>query len=270
MGAVHLSVADLGRSIEYYDRAVGLSVQLRTDGRASLGSKEHELLVLVEDPGARPSRGYTGLCHFALLVRERRDLARWLTHAARDRVPLVGLSDHFVSEAIYLADPDGHGIEIYWDRPREVWEGQVGERMTTLPLNVESLLAELDDPATEPFDRLPDGTVMGHVHLKVAAIPDTITFYRDVIGFALMAQLGDQASFLSAGGYHHHLGTNTWESRGAQAPPPGTASLRRATIVVADGDELDRVTRRLGESEHEWRVEVTAWPRPTCRETRSS
>ena len=102
--------------------------------------------MLVEEAGARPAYGHTGLYHFALLLPERVDLARWLAHAGRDGVPLVGLSDHFVSEAIYLSDPDGHGIEIYWDRPREVWEGQVFERMTTLPLDVGSLLAELPEP----------------------------------------------------------------------------------------------------------------------------
>lgn len=97
--------------------------------------------------------------------------------------PLVGLSDHFVSEGLYLSDPDGHGIELYWDRPREVWEGQVAARMTTLPLDVDSLLGELDDPRSAPFDGLPAGTVMGHVHLKVADIADTVTFYRDALGF---------------------------------------------------------------------------------------
>ncbi len=148
--------------------------------------------MLVEEPGAHARRTATPASTTSRCsLPERADLARWLAHAGRDRVPLVGLSDHFVSEAIYLSDPDGHGIEIYWDRPREVWEGQVGERMTTLPLDVESLLGELDDPAAEPFDGLPAGTVMGHVHLKVAAIPETVAFYRDVLGFDLMAQLGD-------------------------------------------------------------------------------
>ena len=192
------------------------------------------LLVLVEEAGARPAFGHTGLYHFALLVPRRADLARWLAHAARDRVPLVGLSDHFVSEALYLSDPDGHGIEIYWDRPREVWEGQVAARMTTLPLDVDDLLGELDDPGAGQFDGLPDDTVMGHVHLKVAAIPETVAFYRDLLGFGLMAQLGEQAAFLGAGGYHHHIGANTWESAGAAPPPPGTAALRHATIVLPD------------------------------------
>ncbi len=197
--------------------------------------------MLVEVAGARPAYGHTGLYHFALLLPERADLARWLAHAGRDNVPLVGLSDHFVSEAIYLSDPDGHGIEIYWDRPREVWEGQVFERMTTLPLDVGSLMAELPDPESEPFERLPDGTVMGHVHLKVASIPDTVAFYRDVLGFELMAQLGEQAAFLAAGGYHHHIGANTWESAGAPPPPEGSAALRHVTIVLPDAAERDRV-----------------------------
>jgi catechol 2,3-dioxygenase len=173
------------------------------------------------------------------------DLARWLAHAGRDGVRLVGMSDHFVSEALYLSDPDGHGIEIYWDRPREVWEGRVGTRLTTAPLDVRSVLGELAEPGSEPFHGLPAGTVMGHVHLKVAAIPETIGFYRDTFGFDLMAQLGTQAAFLAAGGYHHHLGANTWESAGAPPPPAGTAALRWATIVLADVAERDSVLDRL-------------------------
>jgi catechol 2,3-dioxygenase len=209
---------------------------------------DRELLSLVEEPGARPATGHTGLYHFALLLQSRIDLARWLAHAARDRVPLVGLSDHFVSEALYLSDPDEHGIEIYWDRPREVWEGQVAARMTTLPLDVDSLLGELEEPRSEPFGGLPPGTVMGHVHLKVAGIAETLAFYRDVLGFALMAQLGPYAAFLSAGGYHHHLGANTWESSGASAPPSGTAALRHATIVLPDESERGRVIDRVKRS----------------------
>jgi catechol 2,3-dioxygenase len=245
MGAVHLTVADLGRSLEYYRTAIGLDALEEGDGRASLGAGGRELLVLHEEPGARPAVGYTGLFHVALLLPERADLARWLAHAARDRVPLSGLSDHFVSEALYLSDPDGHGIEIYADRPRDVWEGQVDMRMTTEHLDVQSLLAELDDPETEPFDGLPAGTAMGHVHLRVSSIPETIAFYRDRLGFALMAEYGSQAAFLAAGGYHHHLGGNTWQSAGAPPPPAGTAALRQVTIVVPDEAERDRVLGRV-------------------------
>jgi catechol 2,3-dioxygenase len=157
----------------------------------------------------------------------------------------VGLSDHFVSEALYLSDPDGHGIEIYWDRPRSHWEGQVAGRLTTQPLAVDDLLGELGEQGSEPFEGLPPGTVMGHVHLKVAAVPETIGFYRDALGFALMAQLGAQAAFLSAGGYHHHIGGNTWESAGAASPPDGSLALRHATIVLASTAEREAMLRRV-------------------------
>jgi catechol 2,3-dioxygenase len=250
VGPVHLTVTDLDRSLEYYGGAIGLDVRDRSNGRAALGTADRELLVLVENAGAGPAYGYTGLYHFALLLPERVELARWLAHASRDGVPLVGLSDHFVSEAIYLSDPDGHGIEIYWDRPREVWDGQVFERMTTLPLDVGSLLGELADPPSEPFERLPQGTVMGHVHLKVASIADAVAFYRDIVGFELMAQLGEQAAFLAAGGYHHHIGANTWESAGRPPAPDGTAALRHATIVLPDAAERDRVLDRLRQADH--------------------
>lgn len=250
LGPVHLTVADLGRSIDYYGSAIGLSVLERSNGRASLGTGETELLALVAEPGARPARGHTGLFHAALLLPDRPSLARWLAHAVRDRVQLTGLSDHYVSEAIYLRDPDEHGLEIYADRPREHWEGQV-DRMGTWPLDVDDLLSVLEDPATEPFDGLPDGTVVGHVHLRVAEIPGVVAFYRDVLGFDLMAALGDQAAFLSAGGYHHHIGANTWESRGASPPPPGSAALRHATIMLPTAEERDRVLTRIDESGQE-------------------
>jgi catechol 2,3-dioxygenase len=248
MGAVSLTVSDLERSRVYYRQAIGLEILEQGAGRASLGADGSELLELVEEPGAAPALGHTGLYHFALLVPERRDLARWLAHAARERVQLVGLSDHFVSEAIYLSDPDQHGIEIYADRPRSSWEGQVGRRMTTLPLDVDSLLGELDDPATEPFEGLPAGTVMGHVHFKVAHVPEAIEFYRDVLGFGLMAALGGHAAFLSAGGYHHHIGANAWESAGASPPPAGSAALRHATILLPDARAHDEVMQRVADA----------------------
>jgi catechol 2,3-dioxygenase len=249
VGPVHLTVADLDRSLAFYEQAVGLPA--RRDGATAKLGGDHELLVLAEEPGAGPAHGYTGLFHFALLLPERRDLAGWLAHAARERVPLSGLSDHFVSEAIYLSDPDAHGIEIYWDRPRELWEGTVGRTLTTEPLDVGSLLGELEDPASEPFSGLPAATRMGHVHLKASAIPGVVTFYRDVLGFELTAMLGNQAAFLAAGGYHHHVGTNTWQSAGAPPPPAGTAALRHATIVLPDAAERDALAGRVAESGQE-------------------
>jgi catechol 2,3-dioxygenase len=251
LGEVHLTVSELERSLAYYRGAIGLEVLEHGAGRARLGVAGRALLVLVEHEGARPAIGHTGLYHFALLLSRRAELARWLAHAARDRVALVGLSDHFVSEALYLSDPDGHGIEIYWDRPRELWEDEVATRMTTLPLDVDALLRVLERREPERYPGLPADTVIGHVHLKVAAIGETVAFYRDVLGFALMAQLGEQAAFLGAGGYHHHIGANTWESAGSSPPPPDTAALLHATITLPSGSERDDV---LG------RAERAGWP----------
>jgi catechol 2,3-dioxygenase len=246
LGAVHLTVADLDRSVDYYEREIGLVVREREAGRAALGAGGEDLLVLVEDVEAKPADGFSGLYHFALLVPDRADLARWLAHAARDQVQLVGMSDHFVSEALYLRDPDHHGIEIYADRPRELWEGQVWQRMTSLPLDTEDLASVLDDPTSASFDGLARDTVMGHVHLRVSEIATTVAFYGDALGFALMAQLGAHAAFLSAGGYHHHLGANTWESAGAGQAPAGYASLRHATVVLPSAETRDALVERAG------------------------
>lgn len=245
VGAVHLAVADLARSIDYYTRQIGLTLQSQDPGRAVLGVGGRDLLFLIEEPGASPSGPFTGLYHFALLLPERRDLARWLAHASRDRVELAGMSDHFVSEALYLTDPDGHGIEIYRDRPRGHWEGKVAERMTSLPLDIPDILKELAEPFQEPFLGLPSGTTMGHLHLKVAAIPETVEFYQATLGFGLMARFGDQAAFLAAGGYHHHLGANTWESAGAPPPARDHARLLQATLILPDEAELDRTLERV-------------------------
>ena len=241
MGPVELSVSDLERTLDYWQGAVGLRVLSHDGDRASLGAGARELVRFVEEPGAQSARGYAGLYHVALLLPTRRDLARWLAHAGRDRIGLEGLSDHAVSEAIYLRDPDEHGIEIYADRPRAQWEGRVRELMTTVPLDVESLFAELDEPHLE----LPEGTVVGHTHLCVSDVADTVRFYRDELGFELTAQLGPMAAFLAAGGYHHHIGANTWESRDRPKAPAGTARLLQATILLPDEAELERVAGRL-------------------------
>jgi catechol 2,3-dioxygenase len=245
MGLVELSVSDLDRSLAYWQDAIGLRVLSRENGTAELG-RDTPLVRFVEEPGARPAQGFAGLFHVALLVPDRPSLGRFLAHTVREQIPLTGLSDHVVSEAIYLRDPDYHGIEIYADRPREQWEGQVGQRMTTIPLDTDSLLAEAGDAG---FDGLPDGTTVGHVHLCVRDVDETIGFYRDRLGMGLTAHLGDQAAFLSAGGYHHHLGGNTWETRGAPPAPEGTARLLRFTIVVPDEEELRRVAERIGGTE---------------------
>ena len=245
MGLVELSVSDLDRSVTYWQEAIGLRVLSRENGTAELGA-DMPLLRFVEEPGARPASGFTGLFHVALLVPDRPSLGRFLAHTVREQIPLTGLSDHAVSEAIYLRDPDYHGIEVYADRPREQWEGRVGQLMTTIPLDAGSLLAEAGDGG---FEGLPDGTKMGHVHLCVRDVDETVGFYRDTLGMGLTAQLGDQAAFLSAGGYHHHIGGNTWETRGAEPAPEGTARLLRFTIVLPDDEDVARTAERIGGTE---------------------
>ncbi|MGZ4333520.1 MAG: VOC family protein [Gaiellaceae bacterium] len=236
MGAVHLTVADLDRSLAYYEHAIGLRLHRRDHGTAALGAGGEDLLVLSEQPGARPADGYSGLFHFALLVPARADLAHWLMHAARDRVSLTGMSDHAVSEALYLRDPDHHGIEIYADRSRELWEGKVAELMTTMPLDTDDLLRGIGE---REFDGIAAGTVIGHVHLCVSDVDESVDFYRG-LGLDLMAQLGDQAAFLASGGYHHHLGVNTWQSRGAAYAPEDRARVTQVTVLGAPEERAVR------------------------------
>src|SRR3954454_10331220 len=164
MGAVHLTVADLDRSLEYYQRAIGLQLHGRENGTAHLGTGDGDLLVLYEQPGATPAPHATGLFHFALLLPSRHDLARWLAHAAQDRIQMSGMSDHLVSEALYLRDPDFHGIEIYRDRPREEWPHDRGGQlqMGTLPLDTDSLVESLVAGESGPYEGMPAGTRMGH------------------------------------------------------------------------------------------------------------
>src|SRR3954454_25239916 len=255
MGPVELSVSDLERSVDYWQNTVGLRLLARPEeangaNRASLGA-DRELVALVAEPGAGSARGHTGLYHVALLLPDRSSLARWLAHAAREQVGLEGLSDHAVSEAIYLRDPDEHGIEIYADRPREQWDGRVRELMTTLPLDVDSLFGALEDPQTAEVDALPDGTVVGHTHLCVADVPANVAFYHEALGFELMAQLGPMAAFLAAGGHHHPVGTNTWQSWGAEPAPPGTARLMSATVVLPGAEEVQRLAARVADEGQE-------------------
>jgi catechol 2,3-dioxygenase len=246
MGLVELSVSDLERSLAYWQNTVGLRVLSRENGTAELGA-DQPLVRFVEEPGATSAQGYTGLFHVALLVPDRPTLGRFMAHVVRDGVEVTGLSDHVVSEAIYLRDPDYHGIEIYADRPRETYEGRVAETMTTIPLDTDSLIAEAGD---SDFSGLPDGTTVGHVHLCVNDIDEMIGFYHDKLGMGITAHRpGGMAAFLSAGGYHHHLGGNTWETSGAEHAPEGTARLLRFTIVLPDEAEVERVAERIGGTE---------------------
>jgi catechol 2,3-dioxygenase len=245
MGPVHLTVSDLERGIDYYRRAIGLQLIDRQGEEASLGTEESMLLRLVEVPGAKRAPGRTGLYHFALLLPSRQALGGALRNLVATQTRITGGADHLVSEAIYLDDPDGNGIEIYRDRPRESWtvrEGMV--QMDTLPLDFEGILNEPGGGETAAY-ALPAQTVMGHVHLHVSRLEEAVRFYREVVGFDLVLRFGGSAAFLSAGGYHHHLGANTWAGVGVPAPPEGSVGLRYYVVVLPDKGVLQALTGRL-------------------------
>lgn len=248
LGAVELTVKDLDRAVAFYTGRLGLEEHGREGGSALLGGEGGEgFLRLVENPAAKPARRSTGLYHFAVLVPTRQDLARSLARLAATRTALEGASDHGVSEALYLADPDENGIEIYRDRRREQWPREGGGLvMRTEPLDLEDLLAELDDPKAGAA--MPAGTRLGHVHLHVADLDAALRFYRDVLGFELQQLYGSQAAFVSAGGYHHHVGFNTWRGVGAPPPPPDATGLRHFEVRLPDEASLATLGARLRET----------------------
>lgn len=253
MGTVRLTVADLARTQAFYGAAIGLQASEQDDGTLGFGvAGEHPLVELREDSSARPlDRGATGLYHLAILMPSRRDLGFALARLANARWPLDGASDHLVSEALYLSDPDGNGIEIYRDRPREEWQWVDGKlAMSTLPLDLQSVLDEVKaTPALQPL--APSGTRIGHVHLQVSDLAQAEQFYGGLLGFEVMVRGYPGALFVSAGGYHHHLGLNTWHSRDAGPPAPGAVGLRSFEIVLPDPQELARVLARVRDAQVE-------------------
>jgi catechol 2,3-dioxygenase len=232
IGRVTLQVADLARSLAYYERVLGFRVLERTPGKALLGTQsgDQPLIELRERPGATPMprRGRLGLYHYAILLPNRAHLGRLLRHLA-EQGERAGMSDHLVSEALYLSDPDGLGIEVYADRPRETWP-QSGQElaMAVDPLNVDDLLLAA---GAERWSGMPAGTVIGHVHLYVGDLDQAAAFYHDGLGLDKIAWSYPGALFLSAGGYHHHLGTNTWAT-GAQPATDADARLLEWEVLV--------------------------------------
>jgi catechol 2,3-dioxygenase len=242
IGRVRLRVADLDRVRTYYEQAIGLR---EVDG--GLGA-DTPLVELVGDPSAPPAPpGSTGLFHLALLVPDRPSLARAVQRVLAAGARFTGASDHFVSEALYLRDPEGNGIEIYRDRPRSEWEYEPsGElRMGTVALDLDSVMAELpggDDPG------MPDGTVVGHVHLHVSDLAAAEEFYAGRLGLDVTVRSYPGALFLSRDGYHHHVGVNTWQGEGAQPPPEGSRGLESFEVVlpgVAAGPRVDPSGNRV-------------------------
>lgn len=244
LGPVELSVTSLERSLAFYTGALGLTLLEREGPLARLGVPGRTLLELREVPGARPAPTRSpGLYHFALLLPSRADLGRFVRHFAGLGLPL-GQGDHLVSEAFYTQDPDGHGIEVYRDRPRREWRWEGGQvQMATDPVDVASLLAE--PGAQAPFTGLPEGTHMGHVHLKVNDLAAARAFYLDLLGFDAVSALGGQALFVSVGGYHHHLGLNTWHSAGGAPAPQDSARLLGVGLELPQAQDLNALQERL-------------------------
>jgi catechol 2,3-dioxygenase len=249
IGKVRLRVADLDDLTTFYERVVGLQAVERGGDVTRLGAADGEPLIeLVGAPDAPPAPSFsTGLFHLAILVPDRAELARSLQRVAGAGWRLTGASDHLVSEALYLQDPEGNGIEIYRDRPREEWRRDGDElAMATLPLDLESILGELD-PSERQANGMPGGTTMGHVHLQVADIPAAERFYNRALGLDVMVRSYPGALFLAAGGYHHHLGLNTWQSEGAPPPPEGSLGLDRYELELPSAAERDSAADRLAD-----------------------
>jgi len=247
IGTVRLTVSDPARSRAFYEQTVGLRPIDRDDGTVGFGADGGDPLIELRADVSAPALDHrrTGLYHLAILVPTRRDLAIALMRVAQTRWPLHGASDHLVSEALYLADPDGNGIEIYRDRPREQWPWSGDQlEMATLPLDLDDLLAERGgaDHTQEPA---PAGTRIGHVHLQVADLREAEDFYAGMLGFEVTVRGYPGALFVSAGGYHHHIGLNVWHSAAAPPPPPGAIGLRSFEVVVPSVAEFDRIVDRV-------------------------
>jgi catechol 2,3-dioxygenase len=249
INTLHLLIKNLERSVAFYTNVIGMELLIRDEQSASLGVGETPLLVLREDATAHQVKGTSGLYHFAILVPERDDLSYALRRIAETQSPVQGFADHGVSEAIYLADPDGNGIEIYRDLPRDAWPRDAsGElKMVTDPLDVNGLLAAVDNAA--PTNRiLPPGTTIGHMHLHVRNIDEAVAFYRDALGFNLIQRYGPSAAFLAAGDYHHHIGVNTWAGIGAPPKPEDAVGLQEFTIHLPVGSDLASISENLRKS----------------------
>jgi catechol 2,3-dioxygenase len=248
LGRVKLQISDLGRSLDFYENTLGLKVVDRGPDHAILGPHGGgaALVELQQRTGAKPvPRGRTGLYHFAILLPDRPSLGRFVTHLSETDVR-VGSADHLVSEALYLQDPDNLGIEVYADRPRSAWK-RVGRElmMATDPLDIHGLLADAEGLA---WTGMPAGTVMGHVHLHIGDIAAGSSFYSAALGFDRTVWHYPGALFLSAGGYHHHLGTNTWAGAAAVPPAADEAHLIEWTIRVPDDHTLEAAKESLERS----------------------
>lgn len=237
IGTVHLNVRNLDKMLAFYEHNIGLQVHDRQGKTTRLGAGGHDLLVLTESPDKNFNRSVTGLFHFAILVPDAAQLAKTLKHFAETQTPLQGMSDHVVSEAIYLADPEGNGIEVYRDRPREDWYRNGEFQLGTLPLDVGCLMQNIT-PENATWEGLPSGTIMGHIHLHVSDVSQNQAFYQNILGMNVMVNMGS-ATFMSYDGYHHHLGANVW---GGRIPRTGDEyGLQKYELHLQDNHHPDNI-----------------------------
>jgi catechol 2,3-dioxygenase len=249
IGTVGLIARDLDLLTNYYRDLLGLIVMERTGKIARLGIGGMTLLEIEHRPDALPDDPATaGLYHTAFLMPTRQDHARWIMHIARHRVPITGASDHGVSEAFYLDDPEGNGIEVYNDRPRERWTWQDGlVVMQTKQLDIEAILQEIGpevDRASATYPAAPEGLRVGHIHLRVGSVEQAEAFYRGPIGLELTRRRGG-ATFMSSGGYHHHVGANVWHSDGAGPRDTNRAGLAWFSMELAEPGAIDTISAKL-------------------------
>lgn len=247
IGYAHLRVADVARSLDFYRDRLGLR-EIRRDGgtvHLSATGAEPAHLILTEQPNAqRKPRRSIGLYHVAIRLPNRKRLAETFRQLIVNKVEFGGFSDHVVSEALYLDDPDGNGLELYRDRPREEWRTRNGMvEMDTKPLDLEDLLAQAGD---EPYTGIDPATDIGHVHLHVSSLPRAEAFYSGVLGFDVMQRNYPGALFVAAGGYHHHLGLNTWA--GSTPPPADAVGLIAYSLVIPNAAAYDRLIARAYEA----------------------
>ncbi|WP_121642167.1 VOC family protein [Bacillus vallismortis] len=247
IGDVKLTIRSLERSLAFYRDVIGFQVLQKTDRQAQLTADgKRALLILEENPSAvvLPERSVAGLYHFAILLPNRKELGMALARLIEHGIA-IGHGDHAVSEALYLSDPDGNGIEIYADRPRSTWQRdrEGNYVMTTTAVDIEGLLEEAGD---ERKTILPNGTTIGHIHLHVSDLNEAKTFYTDVLGFDIVGNYtGMSALFVSAGGYHHHIGLNIWAGKNAPPKPTNASGLDEYKVVLPHQEELGRVADRV-------------------------
>jgi catechol 2,3-dioxygenase len=245
IGAVGMRVRDLDRVTAYYRDMLGLTVQRHTRQVAVLGVGGVVLVELIQKPDALPDDPReAGLYHTAFLMPTRADLARWILHAAKNRVPFTGASDHDVSEAIYLDDPEGNGVEVYSDRPSEKWrrDGKLIFQKTD-PLDIDAIIREIE-PATATYPSAPKGLRIGHIHLRVGNVAKAEAFYGGALALDVTRRRTG-ATFLSSGGYHHHVAVNVWHSNGAGIRNGERAGLEWFGMEINDQPTIDAVKTRL-------------------------